>query len=184
MPPGLGRIEQLRHLARCQVILSALVPVGHISGAIRATLYLSPFSRDRWHARNPSLIWHTGYHTLYEMRILSKSGRLSQIQIEPPRHVEVERAVRAHMPPNQRCETAPVRRRHTCHPGGLGEYTLKHQRVDVHKTRLEQVKRVHGDFLIFEPIARDFAALTKENEAIRTVPGLDDVQSFMAQNQH
>jgi hypothetical protein len=57
----------------------------------------------------------------------------------------------------------------------LGEHTLKHQSVDVHQTGLEQVKRVHGDLLIFEPIAGDLAALTKKDEAIRAVPGLDDV---------
>ena len=94
--------------------------------------------------------------------------------------IEVEGTVRAHMTLNQRCSSprlsaAVMRSRQPA----LGEHVLKHQGVDIHQTRLEQVKREHGDFLIFEPIARDFAALTEEDEAIRAVPVLDDVQSFM-----
>jgi hypothetical protein len=63
----------------------------------------------------------------------------------------------------------------TRHPGQLGEHTLKHQRVDVHQAGLEQVKRVHGDLLIFKPIARDLATLAKEDKPVGAVPGLDDV---------
>lgn len=48
---------------------------------------------------------------------------------DPPRHVEVESTVGAYVVPDQRCETAPVRRRHARHPGWLGEHALKHQRI-------------------------------------------------------
>ena len=38
------------------------------------------------------------------------------------------------------------------------------------------MKRVHGNLLIFKLIARDLAALAKEDKPVRAAPSLDDVQ--------
>jgi len=41
------------------------------------------------------------------------------------------------------------------------------------------VKGVNRNLLIFKPIARDLAALAKEDKPVRAVPSLDDVQTFV-----
>jgi hypothetical protein len=48
------------------------MPVGSVGSAVEATLYLSPDGRGLRHACNPLLFRRAGYHTLDEMRFLSK----------------------------------------------------------------------------------------------------------------
>jgi hypothetical protein len=38
---------------------------------------------------------------------------------------------------------------------------------------------MHRDLLIVEPVARDLTAFAEEDEPVRAIPGLDDVQPFV-----
>ena len=73
-----------------------------------------------------------------------RSRSIPDIEIEPGRHIQVESAVWADVAPQERGQAAPVRRRHACHPGGLGQHALQHQRVHVDQARLQQVQRAEA----------------------------------------
>jgi hypothetical protein len=51
-------------------------------------------------------------------------------------------------------------------PGGLAEYALKHQRVDVDHAVLQQVQGQHSCLLILQPVGGDLAATAIEDEIV------------------
>ena len=94
-------------------------------------------------------------------------------------HVEIESAVGIDVLPDQRRDGPPIDRAESVFPVRPGQYLLQHQCVDVDHAVLQQVQAQHADFLILAPVAREFAALGKEDEIIGAIPLLDDVQAFV-----
>src|SRR5260370_25179175 len=62
---------------------------------------------------------------------------------------------------------------------GLGQDTLDHQGVDVDKADLQQVKRQHSELLVLQVVGSDLTAFAVEDEAVGSVPCLDDVEAFL-----
>ena len=107
------------------------------------------------------------------------SGHGKDIQVEPLLHIEVEGAVRTDVAPNERRQGPEVGRHHARHPARFGQHALQHQRVHVDQAGLQQVKRVHRDLLVLQPIAGHLATFTKEDEVVGAVPGFDNVQPLV-----
>jgi len=66
-----------------------------------------------------------------------------------------------------------------CGPAGLAEHPLQHQGIDIDQGVLEQMEGEHRSFLIFSPIRREIPAFAKEDEIIRAVPILDDIEPLV-----
>lgn len=47
------------------------------------------------------------------------------------------------------------------------------------KRRLQQMQREGGDFLLVNPVGRDFTALAEEDEAVGAIPVFDDIESLV-----
>jgi hypothetical protein len=80
---------------------------------------------------------------------------------------------------DQRRQPPQVNFCHPRSPGRLLEHALKHQRVDVHEARLEQVQGEDRDLLVLDAVRGDLAALAEEDEAVGAVPALDNIQAFV-----
>jgi hypothetical protein len=66
-----------------------------------------------------------------------------------------------------------------CDPHGLAEPPLQQQSIDIDQSIVEQGQGEQGEVLIFSPIRRDIPAFSKEEELIRTVPRLDDIEPLV-----
>src|SRR6266567_4348951 len=64
-------------------------------------------------------------------------------------------------------------------PSGLAEHPLQHQGIDIDQGVLEEMQSEQRSFLIFSPIRREIPAFAKEDESIRAVPILDDIEPLV-----
>src|SRR5919202_4603748 len=112
--------------------------------------------------------------------LLSGLGCRTQIQIDPPLEIEVERAVRVDVCVDQRREPAIILPRHARRPNRLRQHTRHHQGVDVDKAALKEVQRQHRNLLVLKPVRDHLAALAEEDEPVGAVPVLHDVEAFVA----
>ena len=103
-------------------------------------------------------------------------GHFESAEVEPGAHVEVEAAVRVHVPPEQGRERVQVAWGEAPLPLGPGEDLLDHEGVDVNHAVLQQVQAKHADFLVLATVAGELAAAGKEDEVVGAVPMLDHVQ--------
>jgi len=107
------------------------------------------------------------------------SGGPLELDVEPLVHLQLERAIGAHVRVDQGCQRPQVDFGHPGSPRRLLEHALKHQRVDVDEARLQQVQGEDRDLLVLDAVRGDLAALAEEDEAVGAVPALDDIQAFV-----
>jgi hypothetical protein len=80
---------------------------------------------------------------------------------------------------DQWCQRAEILDSQPRVPGGLPEDPLQHQGIDIDQGVLEEMQGEHRQFLVFPPIRRDIPAFAKEDEIIRAVPILHDIEPLV-----
>ena len=80
---------------------------------------------------------------------------------------------------DERRQRPEIRNGQACGPGGLAEHPWQPQGIDIDQGVLEQRQGEQRSFLLLAPIRRDSPALAKEDEIMRAVPILDDVEPLV-----